>query len=404
MLQLPNGCHCSELSVTPRNWQSGGHSLLKKNWFIQYYFYDPAYREKYKNGFQVRVKGMNKFKTLAERRQATKELLDNELSMLKEECYNPITKYILPFNLTNALIDSQTPFIDAFNMVKEKLTVEKTTKSDLTSVIKGVNHAALALNIVHMGISSIKRKHIKALLDYLSNTNPKFSTNRYNKYRSYLMMLFKELVELEACEHNPIKEISPKRSVVKVREVPTETQMISVDKFLKENNYSFWRFLQIFFHSGARESELLKVKKQDVDLFNQQYKIVIKKGKSEYEDWKTIKDIALPFWREIISLAKENDYLFSKGLVPGIKHIRPDQISRRWKRHVKDKLNIRADCYSLKHLNTTAIVDLYDEQTAANLNSHKSTAMISGVYDVRHKEREHEILKKIKNKFSSIQN
>lgn len=82
MLQLPNGCTCSNLSVTPKNWQTGSSSILKKDWFIQYYFHDPVYKEKYKNGFQARVKGMNRYKTLAERKQATKDLLANELLML----------------------------------------------------------------------------------------------------------------------------------------------------------------------------------------------------------------------------------------------------------------------------------------------------------------------------------
>ncbi len=57
MLQLQNGCSCSELSVSPKNWKTGGASILKKEWFIQYYFHDPAFKDKYKHGYQARVKG-----------------------------------------------------------------------------------------------------------------------------------------------------------------------------------------------------------------------------------------------------------------------------------------------------------------------------------------------------------
>jgi len=32
-------------------------------------------------------------------------------------------------------------------------------------------------------------------------------------------------------------------------------------KFLNKNNYTFWRFMQIFFYSDARKSELLRVRK-----------------------------------------------------------------------------------------------------------------------------------------------
>jgi hypothetical protein len=79
---------------------------------------------------------MNRFKTIAERRQATKDLLDNELSLLRNECYNPITKSVQA-PLTQLFIDTYTPVIDALNMVKDKLAVENSTKSDLSSVIKG---------------------------------------------------------------------------------------------------------------------------------------------------------------------------------------------------------------------------------------------------------------------------
>jgi len=60
---------------------------------------------------------------------------------------------------------------------------------------------------------------------------------------------------------------------------------------------------------------------------------------------------------------KKEDYIFSKYLETGKTSNRPEQITRRWKRHVKDKLGIEADFYSLKHLNTdetAALLDLGD--------------------------------------------
>ncbi len=63
MLQLPNGRSTGVLSVFPKNWQTGGTSLLRIDWCIQYYFRDPAFR-KMKDGKRVVVKGMNYFKNL----------------------------------------------------------------------------------------------------------------------------------------------------------------------------------------------------------------------------------------------------------------------------------------------------------------------------------------------------
>ena len=60
---------------------------MARNWHIQYYFYDTALK---KRKF-VLVKGMNRLKTLNERREATSQLIENELHQLKEKGYNPIT-------------------------------------------------------------------------------------------------------------------------------------------------------------------------------------------------------------------------------------------------------------------------------------------------------------------------
>jgi len=91
------------------------------------------------------------------------------------------------------------------------------------------------------------------------------------------------------------------------------------------------------------------------------------------------------------------DYVFSRDLKPGPAVIRPDQINKRWYRHVKDKLKIQADFYSLKHLNTTEIVSALDEAAAARLNEHTSTAMVIKIYDVNREKRQHEQIRKINN-------
>ncbi len=41
MISLPNGCHCSEMTVFPKNWDKPGSSV-KKDWYLSYRFYDPS--------------------------------------------------------------------------------------------------------------------------------------------------------------------------------------------------------------------------------------------------------------------------------------------------------------------------------------------------------------------------
>jgi hypothetical protein len=95
------------------------------------------------------------------------------------------------------------------------------------------------------------------------------------------------------------------------------------------------------------------------------------------------------------------DFVFSVGLRPGPTKIRSEQITRRWETHVKLKLGVTVDFYAHKHANTTEIIDEQDnnENDAAALNSHTSTAMVINIYDVKQQYRQHERLKKINNSY-----
>ncbi|SEB52569.1 hypothetical protein SAMN04489761_1216 [Tenacibaculum sp. MAR_2009_124] len=78
---LINGCSSTFPAVTPKSWKTGNKILLQRDWIIHFYFKDPNFLRKYPSGKQVRIKGMNEFKTLGERCEATQFLIDG--SMLK---------------------------------------------------------------------------------------------------------------------------------------------------------------------------------------------------------------------------------------------------------------------------------------------------------------------------------
>ena len=62
----PNGSTVPAISVCPKNWKSKA-AKISIDWYIIYRFYDP----RFKKPKQVMMKGMNQFKTLAERQEAT---------------------------------------------------------------------------------------------------------------------------------------------------------------------------------------------------------------------------------------------------------------------------------------------------------------------------------------------
>ena len=129
-------------------------------------------------------------------------------------------------------------------------------------------------------------------------------------------------------------------------------------------------------------------------------KITVKKGQKLSEEWRTIKTIALPFWVELHAMAEPGQYIFHKGLNPGTcdKPIRAEQITRRWRRHVKEKLGITADIYSLKHSNLDEIAANFGVSRAQEAAGH-STPVITMTYLHGEKERAHERLKDAGNEF-----
>lgn len=105
----------------------------------------------------------------------------------------------------------------------------------------------------------------------------------------------------------------------------------------------------------------------------------------------------MSFWTEIVQeCTDENDFLFTRGLKPSLTPTQLSQITKRWKRLVKDKYNVTADFYALKHL----FLDELDKASHIDLNLSKGMAshetnVTEKVYLVGRNNRKNEALKKI---------
>lgn len=257
-------------------------------------------------------------------------------------------------------------------------------------------------------VNAIKKRHMVLLFEKIEECKKKdgfgWSAHAFNMYRSYLGILYKELIKLDIVQANLSYTLERHTLPENIRETLTLEQRAQVNDFLYNNYYTFWRMVHIFFHSAARETEILQVKKEDVSLAEQRFRVTVKKGKRGLrQEWRTIKNIVLPLWVEIMQEAKNKQYLFAKGLVPGDTPIRTEQIARRWKVHVKDKLGITATFYSLKHSNLDEIAKekgiKVAQQAAGHTSSHITKLYAQGE-ESRAQQREHEFLKEANNKFA----
>jgi len=404
-MQKPNtGCTFSTPTVFPSNWETGRKSLLKLVWRIDYYFFDPSYKEKYPNGKPIRIKGgINRQVTLEGRRQLLTDLLKNELDLLNFSGYNPITKTIVPPDEPDIIpgdIHPDMPLIDALNAAKEKKKWTHETKLNLKSVISFTTIAINQLGYDTLKISSVTRRHVKIILDQLEKVKKgSWSNNNYNHYRKHLSMLWCELEEYEAVEYNVVEKIKKRPTLQKLKEVLNDEQRSIIDKKLRKDHYHYWIFINLFFHSGTRRREICELKPSNINLIKQVYKTIVIKGGIHREVERPIKDIAVPFWEWALLRCKNDQYIFGAGFTPGETHVTPDHVTRKWKRVVKDELKINIGLYSLKHLNTDEITNELDINAAAKMNSHSVQVALKH-YAVGEGQRQMDRIKRVGNTFS----
>lgn len=408
-IPLPNGCRCSKMSVYPANWKSAKASV-KTDWYISYRFYDPGHSKPK----QVQCRGMNDYKDLDKRQHATQVILDDELDLLTVRGFNPITRaYATPeVHQEESELYPEVPFIQGLRKAVELMKLSANDQADMKSVLKYFEMAAAAVKRDRIPLKDIKRKDIRLILNACERTKLQekriWTDNQFNHYRKYLSRVYNYLNDEEIVEYNPLEKIEKKSVTPKPRTVLSIDERKKIDAHLQAKVPAFHRYLHIFFHSGARSAELLRLKVSDVDLGRQIYRVLIKKRKKKVWVEKTIKDIALPFWQQLVDGCPAGQYVFSEGLVPGPRAISPKQIPRRWRRHVIKELTIDVPFYAAKHLHTTEVRDIMSEnftdeeslQQIADFNSHTTGAMVVGIYDVKQKERQHKKIKGIRNSFA----
>ncbi|MGC4130232.1 MAG: site-specific integrase [Bergeyella sp.] len=404
MKNLKNNCVRTEVFISPKNYKTlRSKEDLKKKWFVECRFFDPVFAHKYPKGFQYRIK-MNVFDSITERKKAVETAKEEMIKGLDFHNFNPITKQYM-------VSESEELRPDLF--LYEALKISQKTISasphHLKQIRCAVNRMQKFIELLrydYIFIKDIKIWHIKNLLEKMNLT-----PSVYNKFRHYLMTLFKELIQFGCIDHNPVRDITKKIEPKKIRQVLTDEKLKTVLKYLQVNHYEFFRYTKIFHLSGARSAELLRVQRKHVDLDNQEYVVLIKKGRQYVWETKVIVPEALPLWKEILNeCVFEDDFVFSVFQCPGQEPVKPTTITRKWSRIVKNNENIKdekgnviritEDFYSLKHLfldkldkisDTVPVIDINLAQGAANHKSNRTT----GIYAVGRKNRANEYLKNV---------
>lgn len=377
------GCSYTELWVSPANWQKATKKDLDKDWYVQCIFFDPRYEKKYPKGFPYRKKA-NKPQTIEERKALISFLLKN-IPQQFNNGYNPITKKYM--NLRDEGLYPDLLFIEAF---KRALEIKSGAKSHLYNIkraIERLEEASEALGMQYIKIKDLRRVDLKIMLDYLQ-----LPDKYYNKFVIYFSSLYRVLIEYECCESNITRDIYPKKTFREPRLVLEKNELDKIKELLDETHPEFYRYMMIFLYSGARNTELFRLQRKDVDLDKQEFVILLEKGGQYKRCTKVILTPELEYWKEVCEERQSpDDYLFSLNFVPSKKMGHTEIVTRFWKRNVKDKLGIEADFYALKHY----MLDNLDSDTAMLLASH-TNKNTTAIYQVNKAKKDREMLKQLK--------
>ena len=377
------GCSYTELWVSPANWQKATKKDLDKDWYVQCIFFDPHYEKKYPKGFPYRKKA-NKPQTIEER----KALISFFLKSIPQQFnngYNPITKKYM--NLRDEGLYPDLLFIEAF---KRALEIKSGAKSHLYNIkraIERLKEASEALGMQYIKVKDLRRVDLKIMLDYLQ-----LPDKYYNKFVIYFSSLYRVLIEYECCESNITRDIYPKKTFKEPRLVLEKNELDKIKELLEETHPEFYRYMMIFLYSGARNTELFRLQRKDVDLDKQEFVILLEKGGQYKRCTKVILTPALEYWKEVCEECQSpDDYLFALNFVPSKKIGHTEIVTRFWKRNVKDKLGIEADFYALKHY----MLDNLDSDTAMLLASH-TNKNTTAIYQINKAKKDREMLKQLK--------
>ncbi|NAW50061.1 hypothetical protein GNY06_01180, partial [Elizabethkingia argentiflava] len=110
-------------------------------------------------------------------------------------------------------LSPDTFFIDALELAYEKIEASPHHIKQVKHCIARLKPFFKRLKYDELKISEIKIWHIKNALE-----QAKLTPSVYNKFRSYLMSLFKEMIQYGCIDHNPCREIIKKKITKTIRE------------------------------------------------------------------------------------------------------------------------------------------------------------------------------------------
>ncbi|WPO89850.1 tyrosine-type recombinase/integrase [Chryseobacterium sp. HR92] len=377
--------HHSPIKVYPTSWDKRNQSNLKKDWEIRYSYFS----DEFPNGKIIRFKGMNHCKTLNEKQDCTKMLIEKELFALSKG-FNPVIREYEVID--DSLISPSTPFIKALEISLKSFKGVDSTLSDYDNSVKHIKKYASKLGINHKDLNTVSKGDIKQLLMKMSEDG--YSNYRVNKTRSHLSRFFSHFVELDIFLVNFIEGIKKLEHESSVRNIIRTSEDWKKFHSISKINHHEYAFAYIFLFSGSRFTEMAGVRKCDVELEKSIFWINLKKGGKHKRVMRPINMEVWRYWKEYYEIAATDEYLFSEHRIPGAHPVKARALNEAITKHLK-LVGLKMKGYDLKATFLNLVSKEHGITKAKELAGH-TTERTTRIYAIDYEEHMVEQNRKLK--------
>ncbi|WP_126244325.1 tyrosine-type recombinase/integrase [Chitinophaga rhizosphaerae] len=351
---------------------------LSKEWYVDFYFTCQA-RQRRKR-VPVRL-GINYFSTVKERdregRAAVKIITESleagwnpfdckiEAWLLSHQESEPAPEPIHEMKTPDG-VPVPTPatlFPDAIQLAYQIRQKELKKKSRF-NYETGLRYAIPAIKAGGMDklpLEKVKRVHVRMLLEQIGKLRQAeydkegkgkvWTPNAFNRYKSYISAYFDALLEWEAVEFNPCLKIDDKEPIdFGIHRHATDEELKMLKAELPKYHQELYNLVRFEHVTGMRPNEILQYRYNMTDWLNSEIKLSYLEGKTRIYRVVPVPAFMLKWIRERQGDHPASNYAFGRKLRSGPKSLTANNLSRLWKKYVKDELGLNISLYSFKGL------------------------------------------------------
>lgn len=325
---------------------------LSKRWYVYFSFRNPA-TNKLERQTPIYL-DINNYKTVAERREAAKNL-QWAISRILKNGYNPyVTSKLEQLDLSYSIKDAFE-----FALKNKKNLISENSYTDFKSRITQFKNWLGKNGIDELyNIETITKKSVKI---YLNEVAEKSSARNRNNTRSNLNILFKVLEDNEIIKSNFIPTINVLKSNPERNKTYTSTQIKAIQKLLK-NEPILSVMIAFVSYNFLRPLEVCRLKIKDIDLVD---KKIMVRAKNKKVKIKIIPDIVIDLLPDLSNLDQDSYFVtpFGFGHQWNTTEVnKRNYFSNLFLEKIKKPLNLGKDygLYSFRH---TFITELYNNLT-----------------------------------------